>query len=60
MVKEHDIFLGGLDKKLVIKKEVMRELSAADDDDEIEELLAEAGRPPNRQGIRRGQAPSRT
>lgn len=40
MVDEHDIFLQGLDRGLVLKKELLRELSAADDDDEFEELLA--------------------
>lgn len=43
MIKEHDLFLAGLDDNKVILKKVMRELSAADDDDEIEELLAEPG-----------------
>src|SRR5207302_7167936 len=43
MVKEHDLFLAGLDKKQIFKKEVLREFSAADDEDEIEELLAEPG-----------------
>jgi hypothetical protein len=43
MVKEHDLFLDGLERKVIIKKDVLRELSAADDEDEIEELLAEAG-----------------
>ena len=40
MVREHDLFLRGLADGKVIKKELMRELSAADDADEIEELLA--------------------
>lgn len=40
MVDEHDIFLQGLDRGLVLKKELLRELSAADDDDEFEDLLA--------------------
>ncbi len=40
MVREHDLFLRGLDQGLVIRKELMHELSAANDDDEIEELLA--------------------
>jgi superfamily II DNA/RNA helicase len=43
MVREHDLFLDGLDQKVIIKKEVLRELSAANDEDEIEELIAEAG-----------------
>jgi hypothetical protein len=43
IVKEHDLFLAGLEQQVVIKKEVLREISAADDADEIEELLAEPG-----------------
>jgi superfamily II DNA/RNA helicase len=43
MVREHDLFLDGLDRGVVIQKQIMRELSAADDEDEIEELLEEAG-----------------
>src|SRR5262249_27622807 len=43
IVKEHDLFLRGLDDGVVIKKEVLRELSAADDDDEIQELLDTEG-----------------
>lgn len=41
MVREHDLFLQGLDAGKVIRKELMQELSAAEDDDELfEELLA--------------------
>jgi hypothetical protein len=43
MVREHDLFLRGLDDRVVIKKELMRELSAADDDDEVQELLETEG-----------------
>lgn len=40
MVGEHDLFLQGLDRGLVLKKELLRELSAADDEEHFEELLA--------------------
>jgi hypothetical protein len=40
MVHEHDLFLKELDRGVVIRKELFRELSAAEDEDEIEELLA--------------------
>jgi len=41
MVREHDLFLQGLDRGVVIRKELMQELSAAEDDDEMfEDLLA--------------------
>jgi hypothetical protein len=43
MVGEHDLFLEALGGGRVIRKEVMRELSAADDDDEVQELLEAAG-----------------
>ena len=43
MVREHDLFLRRLDEGKVIRKQLMRKLSAADDDDEIEELLEETG-----------------
>ncbi len=43
MVREHDLFLEGLKNDVIIEKTVIRELSAASDDDEIEELLAEPG-----------------
>ncbi len=39
MVREHDLFLQGLDRGLIIKKELLHELSAADDDEIIDELL---------------------
>ncbi len=41
MVREHDLFLQGLDRGVVIRKELIQELSVAEDDDEMfEELLA--------------------
>jgi hypothetical protein len=43
MVKEHDIFLDGLDRGVLIKKEILREISATDDDEELEELLGDSG-----------------
>ena len=43
MVKEHDLFLQGLVQGVVIKKEVMHELAASEDDDDIEDLLASVG-----------------
>ncbi len=40
MVREHDLFLQGLERGLVIRKELMHELSAAEDGDELfEELI---------------------
>lgn len=42
MVKEHDLFLKALDNGYVVRKELLHELSAASDDDEIEELLEES------------------
>ncbi len=39
MVEEHDLFLRGLDQGIIIRKELMHELSAADDDEVIDELL---------------------
>jgi hypothetical protein len=39
MVREHDLFLRGLDQGRVIKKELMHELSASDEDEVIDELL---------------------
>lgn len=39
MIREHDLFLEMLDQGIVVKKSLLRELSAADDDDLIEELL---------------------
>src|SRR5262249_39261653 len=44
MVREHELFLQGLDGRVVVKKELLRELSAADDDDEVEEMLETDGR----------------
>jgi hypothetical protein len=44
MVREHELFLHGLENRIVIKKELLRELSAADDDDEMEEMLETDGR----------------
>jgi hypothetical protein len=43
MVREHDLFLEGLGQGKVIRKDVLRELAASDDDDEVQELLDEAG-----------------
>lgn len=40
MVEEHDLFLQGLDRGRVLKKELLHELCAADDDEDFEELLA--------------------
>ena len=39
MVREHDLFLQGLERGVIIKKELLHELSAADDEEVIEELL---------------------
>jgi hypothetical protein len=39
MVREHDLFLQGLDHGKIIKKELLHELSAADDEEVIQELL---------------------
>ena len=39
MVQEHELFLQALDEGKVIKKDLLREIAAADDDDAIEELL---------------------
>ncbi len=39
MVREHDLFLRGLDQDVVIKKELLHELSASDEDDVFEELV---------------------
>jgi hypothetical protein len=40
MVREHELFLAGLDRGVVLRKEVMRELSAADqDEDSLDDLL---------------------
>jgi len=39
MVQEHDLFLRGLDQGVIIRKELMHELSAADDEEVIDELL---------------------
>lgn len=39
MIREHDLFLQGLDRGVVIRKTLLRELSAADDEDVFEELL---------------------
>jgi hypothetical protein len=42
MMREHDLFLQGLDKGVVIRKELMHELSAAEGDDELFDELVEA------------------
>lgn len=42
MVKEHDLFLKALETGYVVRKELLHELSAASDDDEIAELLEES------------------
>jgi len=39
MVQEHDLFLRGLDQGVIIRKDLMHELSAADDEEVIDELL---------------------
>ena len=39
MVREHDFFLQGLERGVIIKKDLLHELSAADDDEVIDELL---------------------
>lgn len=39
MVREHDLFIKALDSGYVVRKELLHELSAASDDDEISELL---------------------
>lgn len=39
MVREHDLFLRGLDQGVVIRKELLHELSAADDEDLFDELI---------------------
>jgi hypothetical protein len=44
MVEEHDLFLNCLDAGAVVRKEVLHELSAADDDDEIQEILETEGK----------------
>jgi hypothetical protein len=41
MVREHDLFLQGLERGVVLRKDLLRELSAAEDDDALEELLEE-------------------
>lgn len=43
MAREHDLFLRGLAEGMVLRKSLIRELSAADDDDEIQELLETTG-----------------
>lgn len=40
MVEEHDLFLQGLSRGKVARKELLHELSAADDDETIDELFA--------------------
>lgn len=42
MIDEHEAFLESLDRGLVPRKDLLRELSAADDDDVFEELLADS------------------
>lgn len=39
MVREHDLFLRGLDQGVIVRRELLRELSAADDEEVIDELL---------------------
>jgi hypothetical protein len=39
MVREHDLFLQVLDQGRIVKKELLRELSAADDEEVIDDLL---------------------
>ncbi|MFN0012894.1 MAG: C-terminal helicase domain-containing protein [Phycisphaerales bacterium] len=41
MVKEHDLFVKALESGYVVRKDLLHELSAASDDDEIAELLEE-------------------
>ncbi len=43
MVDEHDLFIRALDQGVVIRKELLHELSAADDEDTIDELIANSG-----------------
>ncbi|MBI3267781.1 MAG: hypothetical protein HYZ53_02070 [Planctomycetes bacterium] len=45
MVAEHDLFLRGLQEGVIVGKDLMHELSAADDDEVLDELLAAS---PNR------------
>ncbi|MDQ7014132.1 MAG: helicase-related protein [Planctomycetota bacterium] len=40
MVREHDAFLEQLERGLVVRKELLREISVADDDEVIEDILA--------------------
>jgi len=40
MVEEHDLFLRGLDQGVIVRRDLLRELSAADDEEVIDELLA--------------------
>ncbi|MHB8078214.1 MAG: helicase-related protein [Candidatus Krumholzibacteriia bacterium] len=42
MVREHEVFLETLARGHVVRKELLRELSAAEDDDAVEELLGDA------------------
>ncbi|HQU42416.1 MAG TPA: helicase-related protein, partial [Pirellulales bacterium] len=39
MVREHDLFLEALDRGVVVKKDLLHELSAADDEDAIADLF---------------------
>lgn len=50
MVREHDLFLEALDRGVVVRKDVMHELAAADDEDAVEEILeaTENSEPANR------------
>lgn len=43
MAREHDLFLEGLDRGVVIHKELFHELGGADDEDLFEELLEKEG-----------------
>lgn len=40
MVRQHDLFLEGLDRGAILKKELLHELAATDDEEAIDELLA--------------------
>ncbi len=43
MVREHDLFLEGLDRGVILRKELLRELSAAEDEETLVEELLESG-----------------
>jgi hypothetical protein len=44
MVREHNIFLQGLDQGVIARKELLRELSASEDEEIIDELMASRDR----------------